>query len=69
MEQSFSIEQHEEMRQQIDDVRLASFLTRASIAAHAVCDGHKNNLVGRALDKLKEQRDHWIKEVNSVATD
>jgi hypothetical protein len=67
-QQSFSVEQHQEMRLQVNEVRIAVFLERASVAAYAVCEGHSSGLVGQALDKLRDERNHWIKEAEDACS-
>ena len=64
--QGFDTEEHKRMRSQIDEAKAAAYLERASAAAYEVCECHKAGLVGTALDKVRENRDHWMKEAQGL---
>lgn len=66
MGQEFSIESHQQMQMEVNEARVAVFLERASVAAYAVCDARKNGLVVQALDKLRAERNHWLKEAEEL---
>lgn len=66
MRQIFDTKQHEKMEKQVKDARIASFLDRASISAHAVCAAHEQGVVGQTLDLLEARRNHWVKEVRDA---
>lgn len=62
-----TMQQHQGIQHtQINDARIASFLTRASTYAEQICEAHEKGVVGEKLDRLKAQRNHWLKELKEA---